>query len=229
MHRHSIPRFLIASLLFTIIISGAAHFSAAAKGTSNRTETTSRENIPVQSCGGFDITSSYTVTRNYLVVEDYPGHQVVERREVSFSGALASTTDGQSFLYDGQFTRTADYDQGTSQITDLLLHFEVGTPNEITYAQARPDFDLIDNPAAVIQAIVPNALHMDLCYLFRGSVDLKPLQTLTPSQAIPASVPPEYRERIGWSAKVQPATTGEEGPNWSQLDPCDTTPPGKPC
>src|SRR3954447_1979550 len=133
----SFPRLLFASFMFAVIATGAMTYTAVANSTTNRTDTTSRENVPVQTCGDVPITSSYTVTRTSNVVEDYPGHEVVERRQVTFSGALGNATAGNSFRYDGHFTRTADYDQGQSQITDLFVRFEIGTPGEFSYSLAK--------------------------------------------------------------------------------------------
>jgi hypothetical protein len=223
--------------MFTLIALGAMSSTVAAKGTSGRSETASFENVAVQSCDGFAITSSYTVTRAYRIVEDYAHHVVVEHRQVSFSGALANSTNGKSYVYDGHFTLNANYDEGFFQISDLLLRFEVGTLGEFSLSLARTDFDLIDNPPAVVQAIVPDVLHKDLCDLFGGPmIGAKPsnissyqiLPRLATNQSILASVPPEYRERVHLQAKDQPAAT-DDSPNWSELDPCDTTPPGKPC
>jgi hypothetical protein len=222
MNTRTIPRLLLIGFLFAFVTANASHFSAAAKGPVEPPNTISYENQLVQACGGFDITTSYTVNRAYDVVEYQTGHTVIEQRQVSFSGAIGNAANGKSYAYDGHYTRTANFDQGTKTFTDLLLRFEVGTPGEFSLRLARADFDLVDNPPAVVQAIVPSVLQMDLCYLLGGSTAStyqgptnisisEPLLNLAPVQPANepydmSNVPAEYRERVSNSSESDTCT-----------------------
>jgi hypothetical protein len=196
MNTRNIPRLLLVGFMFALIAAGTVQNRAAARDTVDTVEPTntfSYENVLVQTCGGFDITTSFTVNRAYDVVDYYYGHAVIERRQVSFTGAIGNAATGKSYAYDGHYTRTADFFQGTKTFTDFLLRFEVGTPGEFSLSLARADFDLVDNPPEVVQAIVPSVLNMDLCYLLGGSTagayqgptnisTNEPLQNLEPVQ-----------------------------------------------
>jgi hypothetical protein len=166
---HLVPRLLLVGCLFALMAAGAIQGSAAAKTTADPSNTISDENVMVQACNGFDITTSYTVIRTYHVVEYHTGHTVIERRHVSFAGSLGNAATGKVYAYDGQYTRLANFDQGESSFSDFQLWFEVGTPGMFSVSYPKVNFDLQDDPLSVVQAIVPNVLHMDLCYLFGGS------------------------------------------------------------
>jgi hypothetical protein len=170
MHTRSILRRLFVSLILVLIATGPMTASAvAADGTLDWSDHVSREDVPVQACGGFAITTNYLTNRTYHVVTDHTGATVFERQQVSFSGAIGNATTGRSYAYDGHYARMADYDQGTAAISDLLLRFEVGTPDMVTVSFARVDFTLVDSPPAVIQTIVPNASRTELCSLLGAS------------------------------------------------------------
>jgi hypothetical protein len=169
MHTHALPRLLLAGFTIALVAFGVLSAPAAAADTTNWPETTGHENVLVQSCSSFSIISSYTTDREDHVVKDYTGQSVYERRDVTFSGTLANTSTDKAYLYDGHFTRSANWDLGEVRISDLLLRFEVGTPGEFSFSLGKADFDLADSPPAVVQAIVPHVLHMDLCYLFGDS------------------------------------------------------------
>jgi hypothetical protein len=202
MHTRSMFRSLFISLTFVLIAFGLVTAPAArAAGTCTWSEESSREDVPVQACGGFAITSSYTTIRAYHIVADRSGATVFEREQVNFTGAIANATTGKSFGYDGHLTRSADYDQGKSLISDLLLRFRVDTPNMVTISFARVDFNLVDSPPAVIQAIVPTALQVDLCTLLGNSSTGEGAGTSNLDQPFPLSIP----------------------------DPCDIGPRDRPC
>jgi hypothetical protein len=169
MPTHALSRLLVAALTLALFATGVLSASAAAPNKTVWSDTTSRENIVVQACASFTVISSYTTDREHHVVEDYSGQSVYERHEVSFSGTLANTSNDKAYLYDGHFTRSANWDLGKAQISDLLLRFELGTPGEFSFSLGKADFALVDSPPAVVQAIVPHVLHMDLCYLFGDS------------------------------------------------------------
>jgi hypothetical protein len=234
MQSHTIPRLLLVGFMFALIAAGAIQFKAAAAQVVAQDWTTSesRENVPVQKCGDSDITASYTTTREYVRYGSPALEPVYEIQHVNFTGSIGNATSGKSYEYAGHYSRTVDFTQSSVWISDLLLQFEIGTPGEFTYSLANVDFDLVDNPAAVVQAIVPNVLHMDLCYLLGGSIastylgptDIstnEPLQNFAPVQ--PANVHTEN------SALEQSAESTDHMTNWSELDPCDTSPPGKAC
>ncbi|MFL5758574.1 MAG: hypothetical protein ACJ789_02480 [Thermomicrobiales bacterium] len=218
MRSHPIPRLLLVGFMFALIAAGSIHHKDAAASSADSSNTISEENVLVQACKGFAITTSYTADRAYHIVEYHTGHTVVERREVSFAGAIGNAKTGKSYAYDGHYTRLANFDQGKTTFSDLLLRFEVGTPGQfsVSFAGTSPDrlsvswasgepgqftvpfeqagIELVDNPLAVVQAIVPNVLHVDLCSMFGASATIKgaapqnidtnePLQNLDPSQS----------------------------------------------
>jgi hypothetical protein len=228
--------------MFALIASGATHFRAAASPVDlqNWTSTESRENVPVQKCGDSNITASYTTTREYVRYNVPAVQPVYEIQHVSFAGSIGNATSGKSYEYAGRYSRIDDFVQGNVWTYDLSLQFEVGTPGEFTYSLTNVDFELGNNPAAVVQEIVPNALHMDLCYLLGGpvaSVNLAPGQpvnvhtensALDQSAAISRLPEPSVMHTEN-SALDQPAASTDQMTNWSELDPCDTSPPGKSC
>jgi hypothetical protein len=190
MHTRSIFRLLFVSLTLVLIASGLLTAPASrAAGAREWSDSWSREDVPVQACGDFTITSSYTTVRAYHVVADHTGATVFERQQVSFTGSLGNATTGKSFAYDGHYSRMADYDQGSASVSDLLVRFEVDTPDMVTVSLARVKFDLVDSPPAVIQAIVPTALHVDLCTLLGNSSTGKGAGTSDLDQQFQQSVP----------------------------------------
>jgi hypothetical protein len=148
--------------------AGAFHFTAGAAGVREWTDTTSQEDTLATACPGLDLTTSYLVTRLNRVVEDYPGHSIVDSQHVTFTGAIGNGLDDSSYGYDGFYLRTTDHSQGKVWISDLLLHFGTGTPKAVTISLAHADFDLSDNPAETIQTLVTNVLQTDFCGLVGG-------------------------------------------------------------
>jgi hypothetical protein len=220
MHTRFIPRLLVVSLLLAFIFAGAHQFSADAKSgepeqwgegllyLNDWSETNSQENVLVQTCNGFDITSSYTANIAHHLTTDHSGNKVTERTNFDFAGAIGSSVSGKSYAYDGEFMRWADYDRNRVTINDLVLRFEVGTPGEFTIAVNRIEMDQVSDPADVIKAFVPNALQMELCYL------------LADASSESVTNPPRYYMDI---------EDGSSSTSWTELDPCDTSPSGKPC
>jgi hypothetical protein len=180
------------SLMLTLALSGANQYSAGAKSGQvdiwgegslhyfDWTETNSQEDTLVQTCDGFDITSSYTVNAAHRLTTDKSGDEVLERMNVDFAGAIANSLTGKSYAYDGAFTRWSDYVRNKVTINDLELRFEVGTSGEFTVAVDRIEMDLVADPNEVIKAFVPNVLQMELCYLLSDA----------PDQSV--SMPPRY-------------------------------------
>jgi hypothetical protein len=173
---HAILRILIAGLTMALI-TGVMIRPAGAQNATTWTSQESQEGIFVQACDGFDLTTNYSVTRTFQMMKNYADGRTYERSTVTFAGAIGSrdvslfglfgsAQAGKSFAYDGHFTRTVDYDEGIDAITDLLLHFEVGTPGMFTVSIPEVGFKLAASPTSVIQTIVPNTLQMDLCGLF---------------------------------------------------------------
>ncbi|MFL5758572.1 MAG: hypothetical protein ACJ789_02470 [Thermomicrobiales bacterium] len=247
MHSRSIPRLLLVSLMFAFIAAGALHVKTAASQVAVQewTTTQSQEDVPVQSCGGSDITTNYTITRDYVRYNIPNVDPVFERQQVSFTGSIGNATSGKSYEYDGRFSQAIDFKRGAVSITDLILRFEVGTPDQFSVSLDKVGFDLADNPPAVVQAFVPFALHTDLCDLLGGPAeDVVPAPGLgmtihTENSALPQPVilPANYPleddmisdpSQALQSAEVEPAAA-DTMTNWSELDPCDTSPPGQPC
>jgi hypothetical protein len=165
MHTHAIFRPLLVAFALALLITGFGLAPAAAKGTTEWSDTMSREDILIQACAGVVITSSYTTIRKYHVVEDYAGHTVFERREVTFTGAVINAKSGSGFGFDGGFTRVADYEQGAIAISDLSLNLHLPDQGDVSVAVDRQEGDLIDNPAAVLLEYAPVALRDGLCDL----------------------------------------------------------------
>jgi len=163
-------RLLFASLTLILIATSLLIAPAArAAGAREWSDESSREAVPVQTCRGFAITSSYTTVRAYHIVADRTGATVLERQQVSFAGAIGNASTGMSFAYDGHYARVADYERETASISNLLLRFNVDTPDMITVSLGTVNFDMVDSPPSVIQTIVPNVLQMDLCGLLGSS------------------------------------------------------------
>ncbi len=257
MHSYALPRLLLMSFLFAFIAAGAAHYRAGAEQivVQDWTVTQSQENVPVQACGASVITTSFTTTRDYRRFNDPNGKMLFERQQVEFTGAIGNAVTGKSYAYDGHFTKNTDYDQRSTEIANLKLRFEVGTPGMFTYTLDQVEFNVADDPAAIVKAIVPQALHMDFCYLLGGPTEIKvwipsaniwansASENLAPGQ--PANVHTENSaleqsdliSRLPKpsiittenSAQDQADESSDHMTNWSELDPCDTTPPGQPC
>jgi hypothetical protein len=171
MHTRFIPRLLALGLMLTLVLGGGISYRAAAAERINWTETKSEENVLVQSCGLYNITSSYTVDIARHLITDNEGDEVSEQTSVDFVGSLGNAASGKSYQYDGHFTRWSNYIRSQVTITDFELRFEVGTPGEFSIAMDRVEMDLLADPAEVIKTFVPNALQMELCYLLPGSYD----------------------------------------------------------
>jgi hypothetical protein len=176
MNMHIVPRLLAALTVMLVITSVFAGPALRASAADNRAwaRTESHENVLVQACDGYDLTTSYTLNRNYHRFSDYAYGLNLEQESVSFSGAIGNAGNGQSYAYDGQLTRRSGDEPNQVTITDLELRFEVGTAAQFTIASDRLDLDLKADPVAVIKTFVPYALRMDLCYLLNTS-DVGPL------------------------------------------------------
>jgi hypothetical protein len=168
MNTHFAPRLLIPVFALVLIVAGALSAPASARTQLDElswSETESQENVLVQTCDGFDLTTSYTVNRDYHRFIDVPNNLNVEWVGVDFAGAIGNSVTGKSYAYDGKLMRWSDYDKNETAITNLTLRFEVGTPGQFLVAIDRIELDLETDPSAVIKAFVPNALQMELCYL----------------------------------------------------------------
>jgi hypothetical protein len=228
------------SLMLAFALSTAIQFRASASDHTRWNDTVSVEDAMVQACAGFTVTGSYTADRAIQVVENYDGSQFYERRDVTFTGALGNATSGKSYAYDGQYTRIASPALGKAVVSNLSLRFEVDTPGEFSVSLKHVEFDLADDPHAVVKAIVPNVLQMDLCQLFGGS-------TIGAVPALPqwAYVYIEHPASAGSTIKTTQdfardvrskaleedadANVSDDMTPWTELDPCDSSPPGKPC
>jgi hypothetical protein len=208
MHSHAIPRILLIGLTLALVAIGTSFAPAAANLANTREWSTTQnyENIFMQGCGDSDVSSNYTTSRHYRQNVDNAGKPIFEFQHVSFTGTVGNVTTERSYAFDGHYVRIADFDQGIATVSDLLLRFEVGTPGMFTISFAQVGFDLVDNPPSVIQAIVPAVVQMDLCHLFGG---------------------PTWRaEPWPWARQIAVA---DEMTPWTELDPCDTAPPGQSC
>jgi hypothetical protein len=181
MNTHIAPRLLIPVLTFILVVAGVLAGPAyRASAIENRawTETESQEGVPVQSCNGYDLTTSYTVNRNYHAFTDYHDGLDLEEVSVSFAGAIGNADTGKSYAYDGGFTRWSDYDSNDVTITDLQLRFEVGTPGEFSIASDRLQNDVDADPVAIIKTFVPHVLQMELCYLMGAPAPVAPFDPI---------------------------------------------------
>ncbi|MFL5758920.1 MAG: hypothetical protein ACJ789_04230 [Thermomicrobiales bacterium] len=165
MNFHVSYRLLLVAIAIALLTGAFGAVPVAAKGDRVWTDTMSRENVHVQTCSGFDITSSYTTDRTYRVVEDDAGRTVFERASVSFVGSVVNATSGKRFGFDGGFVRVADYERTTITISDLILRIDPPGQGEVTVAVAHQERDLIDNPPAVLLAFAPYVLRNGLCDL----------------------------------------------------------------
>jgi hypothetical protein len=257
MHSHTIPRLLLVGFMFALIATGIVRYNAGAEQVALRdwTTTQSQENEFVQSCGAASIKTSYTTIRHYRRFDSPGGDEIVNHQDVKFSGAIGNVVTGKSYAYDGSYTRIADLEQGTNAVSNLLFRFEVGTPGMFSVSFKHVGFELADTPTAVIQTIVPHVLQRDLCSVLGGTTannvsmpptsiwinnalgKIAPVQpanvhtensALEESEAI-SSLPEPSAMHTENSAPAQPAESSDQMTNWSELDPCDTSPPGQPC
>jgi hypothetical protein len=195
MHTNPLSRFFLVGVTLSLAATAFVSAPAAANDTIDWSDISAQENVLVQSCFDFDITSSYTTNRTFHVVKDYTGATVYERRDVSFTGTIANALSGQSLAYEGKFERTADYDQGIVRITDLELRLGLPNPGAMTVTVARQDHDLIDNPPAVLLEFAPSGLRVGLCGLLDGDPDgslvllTVPQFKIDPCDTTPSEVP----------------------------------------
>jgi hypothetical protein len=164
MHTHVIPRLLLVGFMFALIAAGSIHIKASAADTVDWSDTTSGENQFVHACTGFDITTSYTTNLKYHIVENYTGDKFFERLNVSFTGALANSKNGQSLPYDGRFTRTTDH-LGRTTISDLQLRIQLPSPGDWAVSLDRVNTNLDPNPVDVIQTVASRQLQSGLCVM----------------------------------------------------------------
>jgi hypothetical protein len=207
MQTYAIPRFLLIGLLFTLIVTFAVRSSAGASGgVRDWSDTVSQEDVFVQACSDFNITSSYTSDRKHHDVADANGEMVYERLQVSFAGALQNAKNGQFVPIDGKFTRTSDYVHGNVWVSHFELRIGLLTPGDFTVTIARQEMDLLADPVAVLNSFVPRELATDLCLRLEGGMsNATLLKTPFDHQAVDDMTP------------------------WTILDPCDTVPPGQGC
>ena len=168
MNTYIAPRLLIPLLALALMVAGALSAPASARAQVeelSRSETESQEDVLVQTCNGFDLTTSYTVNRDYHRFIDVSDKLNVEWVGVDFAGAIGNSETGKSYAYDGKLMHWSDYDNNETAVTNLVLRFEVGTPGQFSIAIDRIEFDIEPDPAEVIKTFVPNALQMELCYL----------------------------------------------------------------
>jgi hypothetical protein len=172
MNTHIAPRLLFPLLALALMVAGALSAPASARAQLEElswSATEGQENVPVQTCDGFDLTTSYTVNRDYHRFIDVSDKLNVEWVGVDFAGAIGNSVTGESYAYDGKLMRWSDYENNKTAVTNLILRFEVGTPGQFSVAIDRIELDLEPDPVAVIKTFVPNALQMELCYLLGGT------------------------------------------------------------
>jgi hypothetical protein len=193
MNFHVSSRLLLVAIAISLLTGAFGAVPVAAKGGRVWTDTMSRENVHVQTCSGFDITSSYTTDRTYHVVEDDAGRTVFERASVNFVGSVVNATSGKGFGYDGGFVRTADYEQSAIAISDLVLNLDLPGEGKVSVAISRQEHDLIDNPPAILLEFAPFAHRYGLCELLDTSAndlpDVSSPQLLDPCLALPRGKP----------------------------------------
>jgi hypothetical protein len=162
-------RLVMLSLTAAIVLlPGLANAAPLPDGTREVSDATTRENLFVQECAGFDAVTGYTVTRDYRFVTDPLGALVYERRHVEFSGAFTNGETGRAMPYQGEFTRIADYEQGQIEIAGLAVHLDLPDAGRLTYAVDRRTGDIADDPLAVLRELASHATTTSLCGLLEG-------------------------------------------------------------
>jgi hypothetical protein len=228
MHAPTLPRFLLAALIVALIGAGMLA-SPVAADTTTWSDTGSGEDIFVWACHDFDITTNYTANRTFKVISNSSGDQVVERSYVSFAGTLANDATGQSLPYDGRFNRHSDYNRNQVMVTDLALRFDVGTSGQFSVAIARVELDLGPEPAAVVATVMPHALQLALCSVLGDLSGASAPQSVASYEERMFSGP-STNVHTENSALTQPANEADDDmTSWTELDPCDTSPPGQGC
>jgi hypothetical protein len=184
MNTYFASRLLVPVLAVVLVVTGLVAGPASRAGAIDNhawSETESQEDVLVQACDGYDLTTSYNMNRNHHLFTDYTDGLKLEQETVNFTGAIGNSLTGKSYAYDGKFTRWSDYLKNEVTVNDLELRFEVGTPGEFTVAVDRIERDVVADPAEVIKQFVPYALRLDLCYLLGAPVtDPAPVEPIDP-------------------------------------------------
>lgn len=151
--------------LLTVLAVLPALARPAAAATIQRVDTVSRDNEPLQTCGGFDVVGSFTLARLAATAARPGGTVVWERDTVLFKGTASNDAGDKWLAYDGGFTRTADLEAGTVAITDLVLRLTPpgGAATEIRVA--RTALDVPGWPPDLLMAVGPPVLAAHLCDL----------------------------------------------------------------
>jgi hypothetical protein len=227
MHAHLLPRLLLVALTTAIVGSGLLRSSVSAD-TSTWSDTWSGERVFVQSCSGFDLTTSFTTSRTIKLISNSAGNQVVERAYVEFVGTLANDKTGQSLPYDGRFIHISDYQQNSVTIRDFELRIHL--PNAEDYMVAFPQraLDLTADPPAVLRAIAHSEIASTICALL-GNDSLSHMPIRDNVHTENTALPPSVNVHTENSARPQTTVEDDEMTPWTELDPCDTSPPGQGC
>jgi hypothetical protein len=209
MHTHAIPRLLLVGLALALLVTGLRIAPTAADtGARDWSNSESKEDVFVHACEGFVMTTSYTTHRTHHTVTNYSSDVILERLHVTVVGVLTNATNGQSLLYDGKFTRTSYYHIGRVTVSDLELRIQLPTPGDWKTTIAQQEMDLVADPVAVIQTVASRQLESGLCVLLGRSV---------------------AGEQAGAQGPIQPGEAADNMTPWTELDSCDTSPPGQLC
>jgi hypothetical protein len=187
MDTRTILRLLIA-LVIALVANKVATLPALAAESWKWSDTSNGEEVPLQSCKGFELTAEYTITREHRVVVNDFGRQIQERQNVHFWGSISSSITIQVLQYEGEFVRTIDVDKNEKMDSNFVLRLGSPSTEEISIAHARPNLESIDNPLNILLEFAPNSAGAGLCGLFGGTTAVEHGTATGPQ--IPLSPPP---------------------------------------
>src|SRR5262245_17831170 len=215
MHAHLFPRLLLVALTAAVISSGLLASSASAD-TISRTETSSGEGVYVQNCYWFNITTSFTTTRTIHMISSATGGPVAEQTNVRFAGTLAIDATSQSLPYEGKFTRISDSRRNSITIRDFDLRLQLPAAEEVVINFEQRELDLPADPPAVLRTVAYTELGSSVCMLLLSGKSVTRVEVV-------ANVHTEN------SALPRVTVAVDEMTPWTELDACDTSPPGQGC
>jgi hypothetical protein len=148
---------LVAAVALTLALTATASASAPVITTTTFTVPAPDPNEVNFGCApygyGFDVLSSFTVTRHSILFVDAAGNLKKEIRHVQFDGTLYRSTDlSKTIPYAGNWTLTIDVAAGTLTNTGLARYSHPGGSGMVALDAGRTIIDL-----ATFDAIVDTA------------------------------------------------------------------------
>lgn len=134
---------LLGAIALTLVLAATAVASAPVVSTTTFTVSTPELNFECGPYGyGFDVLSTFTVTRRSIQFYDESGNLAKEIRHVKFSGTLYRSDDlTKTIPYAGTWTRTLDVAANTVTNTGLMRYSHPDGSGMVTLDPGRTVFD----------------------------------------------------------------------------------------